>query len=51
VDVPIAVQTAVVLLSSEEGSKQPFAADIVGVYAPISGKRLFSDKALFESVQ
>jgi hypothetical protein len=47
---PITAQSALILVSDVK-NKQGFAAEPVGVYAPIDGKRSFSDKQLLESVQ
>jgi len=46
---PVDVQRATVLVLDE--NKKGFAADVVGVYAPIDGKRYLSDENLFDQVR
>jgi hypothetical protein len=46
----VSVQTASVLVS-DENNKVGLAADVVGIYAPLAGKRLLDDQKLFDSVQ
>jgi hypothetical protein len=46
---PIDVQRATVLVLDE--NKKGLAADVVGVYAPIGGKRFLSDENLFDQLR
>jgi hypothetical protein len=47
---PIKIQTATAVISNAE-TKEGLAVDAVGVYAPIDGKRSYSDDQLYERVQ
>jgi hypothetical protein len=52
VDSPVAVQSAVVVIfDNQKDNKKGFATDIVGVYAPIDGKRQFLDETLLDIVR
>ena len=47
--VPVAVQSALVLVSDPKTAKLGLATDVVGVYAPIDGKRRYSDETLLNT--
>jgi hypothetical protein len=47
---PVSVQPATVLISDEK-TDQGLAVDVVGVYAPIEGKRRHSDESLFDKLR
>jgi hypothetical protein len=47
----VTAQTAMVLVSDAKDMKVGLAVETVGVYAPIDGKRRYSDGQLLDSVQ
>lgn len=47
----LTAQPATIIISDEKDPKMGLAADTVGVYAPVGGKRPFSDRLLLQSVQ
>jgi hypothetical protein len=50
VGTPVNIQPATAVISNVD-TKEGLAVDVVGVYAPIEGKRRFSDQELYERVR